>query len=139
MAIHRNPAVICGRVGTGGLGSFSVKVGHLGHLGAIDGGPQCPLSILRNGNVPYRYSRNFPVALKIGQCCLKPIFHCNAKTICVGSWHWLRPPTPQFRVGDTNMLVSKNAKICSTPNAKYKICVTPNAKPQREPMEYRLR
>ena len=37
------------------------------------------------------------------------------------------------------MLVSKNAKICGTPNTKYKICVTPNAKPQREPMEYRLR
>ena len=36
------------------------------------------------------------------------------------------------------MLVSKNAKISFTPNAKHKICVTPNAKPQREPMEYRL-
>ena len=37
------------------------------------------------------------------------------------------------------MLVSKNAKICVTPNEKHKICVTPNAKPQHEPMEYRLR
>ena len=42
-------------------------------------------------------------------------------------------------IGDTNMLVSKNAKICLTPKAKHKICVTPNAKPQRKPMEYRLR
>ena len=32
-------------------------------------------------------------------------------------------------VGDTNMLVSNNAKICLTPNAKHKTCVTPNAKP----------
>ena len=41
-------------------------------------------------------------------------------------------------VGFTNMLVSKNTKICVTPNMKHKICVTPNTKPQREPMEYRL-
>ena len=37
------------------------------------------------------------------------------------------------------MLVSKNAKICVTPNAKLKICVSPNTNPQREPVEYRLR
>ena len=30
------------------------------------------------------------------------------------------------------MLVSKNAKICVTPDAIPKICVTPNLKPQRE-------
>ena len=51
------------------------------------------------------------------------------KTICFGSLRWLRPPTPQFRFGYTGyMLVSKNAKICVTPNAKPKIGVTPNAK-----------
>ena len=33
----------------------------------------------------------------------------------------------EFGIGDTNMLVSKNAKFCITPNAKHKICVTPNA------------
>ena len=43
----------------------------------------------------------------------------------------------QFRDGDTNMLVSKNAKICVTPNANAKICVTPNTNPQREHVEYR--
>ena len=37
------------------------------------------------------------------------------------------------------MLVSKNTKICVTPNANAKICVTPNANPQREQMEYRWR
>ena len=36
------------------------------------------------------------------------------------------------------MVVSKNAKICITPNAKHKICVTPNANPQRESVEYRI-
>ena len=36
------------------------------------------------------------------------------------------------------MLVSKNAKICITPNANFKICVTPNAKPQCKSVEYRL-
>ena len=60
-------------------------------------------------------------------------------------WRWGQrkclgePPNAKFRIGDTKMLVSKNAKICVTPNAKHKICVTPNAKPQREPMQCRLR
>ena len=36
------------------------------------------------------------------------------------------------------MLVSKNPKICVTPNAKPKICVTPNANPQCKSVEYRL-
>ena len=46
----------------------------------------------------------------------KPIIiPLQRKTICVGSWHWLRPPMPQFCVGD--MLVSK---ISVTPNAKHK-------------------
>ena len=30
---------------------------------------------------------------------------------------WLSPPTPLFCVGDTNMLVSENAKICVFPDA----------------------
>ena len=34
---------------------------------------------------------------------------------------------PQFCVGDTNMLVPKNAKICVTPKANANICITPNA------------
>ena len=37
------------------------------------------------------------------------------------------------------MLVSKNAKLCITPNANVKICVTPNANPQHEQVEYRWR
>ena len=37
-----------------------------GHnTGALDGAPQCHLSILRNGNVPCRYFRNFPVDFKM--------------------------------------------------------------------------
>ena len=39
------------------------------------------------------------------------------------------PPMPEFCVGDTNMLVSENAKLCVTSNAKPKICISPNAKP----------
>ena len=70
---------------------------------------------------------------------LKAYIPLRHKTIHVGSLHWLRPPMPQFRVGDTNMLVSKKAKICVTPNSKHKICITPNANPQRESVEYRLR
>ena len=37
------------------------------------------------------------------------------------------------------MLVSENAKICVSPDAKHRICVSPNAKPQHQPVEYRLR
>ena len=37
----------------------------------------------------------------------------------------------QFRVGDTNILVSKNAKICINPNTHAKIRVT------HEQVEYR--
>ena len=73
------------------------------------------------------------MALEYCKACI-PLW---CKTICVGSSRWLRPPTPQFRVGDTNMLVSKNASICVTPNANAKICITPNANPQREQVEYR--
>ena len=46
----------------------------------------------------------------------------------VGGWRWLSPPTPLFCDGDTNMLVSENAKIC----------ISPDAKPQHQPVEYRL-
>ena len=64
--------------------------------------------------------------LGVGQ----PVYPCiGRKTIDVGYWRWLGPPTPQFCVTHTNMLVSKNAK---------KKLASPNAKPQRETMEYRL-
>ena len=53
------------------------------------------------------------------------------QNFCVGVLRWSRPSTPEFRVGDTNMLVSKNAK-------KSKICVTPNMKPKRKSVKYRL-
>ena len=59
------------------------------------------------------------------------------KTIRVGSSRWLR--TPQFHVGNTNMLVSKNALHYPWPKAKAKIVVTPNANPLREQVEYRWR
>ena len=67
------------------------------------------------------------------------LYSTGPKTLGVGSWHWLRPAMPQFCIGYTNMLISKNAKICVTPDAKPKICVSPNAKPQRKSVEYRLR
>ena len=57
------------------------------------------------------------------------------KTICIGSWRWLRPSTPQFLIGDTNMLASKNGKMCVTPErwpCRFHVaCV--NLGSQREP------
>ena len=62
---------------------------------------------------------------------LKPIFHCDAKTLALGPRIGL---DAKFHVGNTNMLVSKNAKTCVSPNAKpqcksveYRVCWVPNA------------
>ena len=65
------------------------------------------------------------------------LYSTAAQFFFFGALRWSTPPMPEFRVGDTNMLVSKNASI--TPNAIPKICVAPNANPQRESVEYRLR
>ena len=91
------------------------------------------------------YIYTVPSMVQIGASYSAPALNSYAyiplrrKTIRVGSWRWIRPSTPQFHVGYTNMLVSKNTKICVIPHAKHKICITPNAKPQCEPMENRLR
>ena len=52
---------------------------------------------------------------------LKPILHCDAKPLALGPGFCLDPNA-------TMLLVSKNVKICVTPNAKPKICVSPNAR-----------
>ena len=45
--------------------------------GALDGGPQCRLSILRNGNVPCYYFQSFPVDFKVVQCRLSILRNDN--------------------------------------------------------------
>ena len=45
--------------------------------GALMGGPQCRLSILRNGSVPSHYFRNVPVDSKIVQCRLSILRNGN--------------------------------------------------------------
>ena len=47
----------------------------------------------------------------------------------VGGWHWAMPPTPEFCVGDTNMLVSWSQRIC----------ISPDANPRSQSVEYRWR
>ena len=49
---------------------------------------------------------------------------------------WPIPLTPELCIRDTNMLASKNAKICITPNTNAKICVIPNPNHQLEPVEH---
>ena len=49
----------------------------------------------------------------------------------VGGWCWAMPPTPEFCVGDTNMLVSKMWKFAlpdarPPPNLKSALAPTPN-------------
>ena len=53
---------------------------------------------------------------------LKPIFHCDAKTLML---------SPHIGLGP-------QCEICIG-NINAKICVTPNVKPQRESVQYRLR
>ena len=77
-------------------------------------------------NVIDRVSTGFKTAKKRR---VKPIFHCDAKPFAFGSWRWLRPPMPQFCVGGTNMLVSKNSKICVTPTQKVKFALPPTPTP----------
>ena len=48
-----------------------------GNVGALDGGPQCHLSILRNDNVPCHYFLNVPVDFKIVQCHLSVLRNGN--------------------------------------------------------------
>ena len=73
----------------------------------------------------YRISKiQNPVANRDITCTLKPVFHCDAKFS-----RWSSPPTREFRVGDTNMLISKNAKICVTYKANAEICVFPQRQP----------
>ena len=53
---------------------------------------------------------------------LKPIFHCDAKFL---RWGLALVKTP-----NTRMFMSKNAKICVTPDAEPKICIIPQRKTQ---------
>ena len=59
----------------------------------------------------------------------KAYISLRSKTIGVGSWRWLRPPMPQFCFGYTNMLVSKNTKICVTPTRNLKFAFPPTRNP----------
>ena len=42
--------------------------------GPLMGGPQCRLSILRNGNVPCQYVENVPVDFRMVQCRMSLIY-----------------------------------------------------------------
>ena len=55
---------------------------------------------------------------------IKPIFHCAAKTFALDP-SLAKTPNVKFRVGNTNMLVSKNVKICVTPAQILKFGLPP--------------
>ena len=75
---------------------------------------------------------------------MRPVFHMFMLVFALGvtqilaialgvtqqhsHWAILRLRTRVLR-WDTNILVSKNAKICITPNVNTKICVTPTQTP----------
>ena len=56
----------------------------IGAYGAFDGGPQCRMSILKNGNVPVAIFFNVPVLMlpvdfKKRQCPLSLFFRCSCR------------------------------------------------------------
>ena len=58
---------------------------------------------------------------------LLPFFHELPRILNrIAYLYRFQTPNAKFSVGNTNMLVSKNAKICINPKANFKICVTPN-------------
>ena len=55
----------------------------------------------------------------------------SIKPKCVGGWRWAMPPTPEFCVGDTNMLIlepTQTLKFASSPtqNLKFALALTQN-------------
>ena len=58
---------------------FIVLQGGGASLGFLTGGPQCRLSLLRNGNVPCHYFLNFPVDFKIVPCPLSIFRKVNVR------------------------------------------------------------
>ena len=69
-------------------------------------------------------------------CVMLLDLHKSSHIHCVEALRWgSRPRTPEFCVGENNMLISKNTKTCFTPDAKPKICITPDAKPKTQDTE----
>ena len=50
---------------------------------------------------------------------IQAYFPLRRKTTGIGALRWVTPPTQRFCVTYTNMLVSKNAKFCVTPNTNF--------------------
>ena len=61
------------------------------------------------------WSRDYVSTRAIRTRSLKPIFHCNAKSLVLG-FTLGNTPNQELCIGYTNRLVSKNTKICVTPN-----------------------
>ena len=61
-------------------------------------------------------SRNFSIKtlkdLNLEKCGKLSLYSTVMQNSHIGASRWSRTPTREFCVGDTNMLVSKNAKIC---------------------------
>ena len=76
---------------------------------------------------------------------LKPIFHCYAKLLALGTFAIPDAKDDTFALPDARIptcwyllyWVTHTFRIL--PDAKPKSCVLPNAKPKRMPVEYRLR
>ena len=83
----------------------------------------CRFHVVYVNFISVRYQTQTRFSVEYG---LKAYIPLRCQPLHVGVWRWVTPRTRRFRVTYTNMLVSKNAKIFVTPNAKHKICVTPN-------------
>ena len=57
----------------------------------------------------------------------------------VGGWRWAVHPTPEFCVTQRKIYQHVGIFCVKLVSENAKICVSPNAKPQCQPVEYRLR
>ena len=75
------------------------------------------------------------ISLKLNNYFFKAVEKSKAyislqhKTIRVGSWHWLRPPTPKFCVGDTNIRYLKTLKFALPQMGNIKFALPPTQNP----------
>ena len=95
--------------------------------------PRSPLSILNIENRLLTFSDD-------GENYVLSLYStATQKYLALGVGVGQCPPTPEFCVGDTNMLVSWSQREPFLPDAKPNISVLSDAKPKRKPVEYRLR
>ena len=78
---------------------------------------------------PLQFIEDFWLGIRRGYSPLS-LYSTATQNVWVWALHLSRPPMPRFRVGNSNMLVSKNAKICVIPDANQKFALASTQNPK---------